>query len=346
MVHTLGMPLARFDALQEELVRRLGTKGISELESGTIVVVPSLSFPPSELKKITGIEFYEHRMLFMLLALRRPDLRIVFVTSVAVDPELVEYHLSFLDDPRDAGLRLQMVTLDDPSPRALTEKLLERPEALAQVRGAAGSRAAYILTFNVTGSERRLSEVLDIPLYGPHPDLAYWGTKSGSRVAAREADVPTVAGKGDVYSVEDALVAIAEIQDVRPRCQAVVLKLNNGFSGQGNAIVELADLRPRLEDSPTTFCAPSETWETYAAKIESAGAVVEELVRAAGMVSPSAQVRIAPGGAYEIVSTMTRSWVVRTIRSTSGAGSRHSRRIGGRYRARRPALPRCSRSEE
>ena len=49
-------------------------------------MVPSISFPPAELAKITAVGFYEERMLFLLLLLRSPDLRIVFVTSMPVDP--------------------------------------------------------------------------------------------------------------------------------------------------------------------------------------------------------------------------------------------------------------------
>jgi hypothetical protein len=53
----------------------------------------------------------------------------------------------------------------------------------------------------------------------------------------------------------------------------------------------------------TTFCAIGETWSDYADKIHAEGAIVEELVRDEPMVSPSVQLRIAPGGAIEVVST-------------------------------------------
>ena len=44
-----------FDALQASFVERLGNRGLSELEDGTIVVIPSISFPSAELRKITAI---------------------------------------------------------------------------------------------------------------------------------------------------------------------------------------------------------------------------------------------------------------------------------------------------
>ncbi|MBV9410377.1 MAG: hypothetical protein JO148_02175, partial [Acidimicrobiia bacterium] len=45
-----------------------------------------------------------------------------------------------------------------------------------------------------------------------------------------------------------------------------------------------------------------ETWSSYSGKVEDGGAVVEELVRVPGIVSPSVQVRISPGGAVELFS--------------------------------------------
>ena len=54
----------------------------------TLVVVSSLSFPQEELAKIAGVQFYEERLLCMLLLLRDPDLTIVYATSTRVDPAL------------------------------------------------------------------------------------------------------------------------------------------------------------------------------------------------------------------------------------------------------------------
>ena len=81
-----------------------------------------------------------------------------------------------------------------------------------------------------------------------------------------------------------------------------MVKLNDGFSGQGHAIVELAGFSS-LDDARVTFIAEEETWASYAAKVERGGAVVEELVRRPGLVSPSVQLRITPGGAVEMVSS-------------------------------------------
>lgn len=285
-------------------MRRLGRHGPADLETGTVVVVPSLSFAESELRKIMGAVHYEERLLFMLLWLRRPNLRIVYVTSLPIDPAVIDYYLRFVPDARDARRRLQLVTLDDPGAAPLSEKLLRRPDAIEEIRARAGNLAeAYLLPFNVTAAERTLSESLRLPLYGSPPHLFWLGSKTGSRRTARQAGVSVLEGWEDLWDVESIEHAIELIRARSPHADAVVIKLNNGFSGQGNAIVELGGPTSPLAEAKTTFCAAEETWPSYVGKVGNEGAIVEELVRHEPMVSPSVQLRIAPGGTYEVVST-------------------------------------------
>ena len=289
---------------QEAFVRRIGHRTPSELETGTVVVVPSMSFAESELRKIVGAVHYEERLLFMLLFLRNPDLRLVYVTSLPVDPSVIDYYLRFLPDPADARRRLSLVSVGDGGAAPLSEKLLRAPAVLEDVRALAGDPDdAYLLPFNVTVAERALSELLRLPLYGSPPHLFWLGSKTGSRRTARQAGVSVLEGREDLWSLGDIEHAIELIRDRSPHADAVVIKLNNGFSGQGNAIVELSGRTAPLRSSDTTFCASEETWPSYEAKIGAEGAIVEELVRHEPMVSPSVQLRIAPGGAVEVVST-------------------------------------------
>jgi hypothetical protein len=292
-----------FEELQASLVGRLGTRGVAEMTSGCVVVLPSISFAPVELRKITAITRYEERLLCLLLLLEEPDLRMVYLTALPIDEAVIDYYLSWLTDPDGARARLTLISLDDPEARGLTEKLLDRPEVLEQISLAAGDDA-LILPFNVTAAEREFSEWTGIPLYGPSPGLIEFGTKSGSRRVAKLSDVPVLDGDEDLYSraaLEDAIVAL---KDRRPDAPSAVIKLNHGFSGQGNAIVELGEIVSPITDTPTVFCADGETWESYLPKLETDGAIVEEHIRSAGgALSPSVQLRISPDGGVEVVST-------------------------------------------
>ncbi len=278
--------------------------GLADLSVGTLVVLPSITFPAVELAKITAAQFYEERMLFTVLLLRRPELRLVYVTSVPVDPEIVSYYLSFLDDPDEARERLHLVALDDPVPRSLSEKLLDRPDALARIRSLAPEADhACVLPFNVTTYERDVCLALGLPLYGPAPDLIWLGSKSGSRQVARRAGVAVLDGAEDLHSVDALDSAVAMIRSRRPSAEAVVVKLNNGFSGQGSAIVSLDGSELPITSATTMFCASEESWASYVPKLEEEGAIVEEMVRVPGTLSPSVQLHASPSGSYEVVST-------------------------------------------
>ena len=290
--------------LQQALGARLGHRGVSDLESGTVVVVPSITFPAVELAKITAAQFYEERLLFTVLQLHRPRLRLVYVTSVAVDPDIVSYYLSFLPDPEGARQRLHLVALDDPTPRSLSEKLLERADARATIRALAPDPGdACVLTFNVTTLERDVCAALGLPLYGTPPELVWLGSKSGSRQVARRAGVAVLDGAEDLHSVDALDAAVAMIRSRRPSAEAVVVKLNNGFSGQGSAIVTLDGSELPITSATTMFCAGEESWASYAPKVEEEGAIVEEMVRVPGTLSPSVQLHVSPAGSYEVVST-------------------------------------------
>ena len=297
------MTATTFAALQQRLLSRLHDQA-PESVPGTMVVCPSLSFPLDELRKITGIQHYEERLLFCVLLLDNPQLEIVYLTSVPVDPAVIDYYLGWLPDPEHARRRLHLLTVDNADPRPLTHKLLERPDILAAVRDRVSKpEQALILPFNVTPAEVTLAEQLELPLYGISADHIALGSKSGARQVAVEAGVTVFEGAGDLHSVPALETAIHRLRTARPDLGAVVVKLNHGFSGQGNVIIAAEDLDVPLPQTPSVFCADDESWETFIPKIAAEGAVVEELVRGPGATSPSVQLRILPGGRSEVLST-------------------------------------------
>jgi hypothetical protein len=182
--------------------------------------------------------------------------------------------------------------------------LLRRADALARLRTLAGDPdQAYLISFNVTNWEQTLAESLALPLFGSPPDLAWLGSKTGSKRAARRAGTRVLEGREDLWSLREIENGMEAIRAHAPHAEAVVVKLNNGFAGQGNAIVELERPMRSLVESPTVFCATNENWTSFEAKIQADGAIVEELVRNEGMVSPSVQLRVIPGSPVEILST-------------------------------------------
>ena len=263
-------------------------------------MVPSISFPPVELAKITAVQSYEERMLFVVLLLRNPALRIVFVTSMPVDPATVDYYFRFV--PAGAQERLTLVDVGDPSIGSLSSKILGRPDVVARLRELV-PEGSTMLPFNVTPAEAGLAVALGVTVCGPPAHLARLGSKSGARKVAMKAGVARTEGAENLFSLEAVAAAISAIRLRRPEAEAVVVKLDNGFSGIGNAILEMDGLADPLAASKTTFCAADESWGSYEPKVVAEGAVVEELLRTPNLHSPSTQLRIGSDGTVEVLAT-------------------------------------------
>ncbi|MDF5751310.1 peptide ligase PGM1-related protein [Spongiactinospora sp. TRM90649] len=261
------------------------------------MIVPSLSLPQDELRRITGVTCYEERLLFLLLTLRRPGIEVIYLSSRPVDEEIIEYYLGFLDDPVGARARLHLISTDEPDTQPLTRTIVRRRDLVGRIRELAGSDA-WLVPFVVSEHEERLAAMLAVPIYGPALNLAHLGSKSGSREVGEEAGVPMPRGTGDLYSLP-ATEQAAGLLKVRDR---LIVKLNDGYSGLGNAVVRKIPGLP-LTDSPTSFSADEETWETFGQKISERGAVIEEFIEDRPLYSPSALAMITPGGHFDVIAT-------------------------------------------
>ena len=310
----------RFHHLQMQLRDRWQTVERFDSSDADIVVVPSLSLDQRELLKIEGVHHYEERLLFSLIRLRNPRTRLVYITSQPLHPSVIDYYLQLLpgipfSHARD---RLLLLSTYDSSLDPLSQKILDRPRLMERIRQAVQHDRAYMICYNSTNAERDLSVQLDIPLYALDPALLEWGTKSGSRTIFAEAGVPHPDGSTSLWNADELAVAAAALWERQPALKRLVIKLNEGFSGEGNAIMDLRPLqaaKPGETDSATRvkllkeqfsslkFEAKAETWENFSSRISELGAIVEAFLEGEEKRSPSVQGRITPTGEVEILST-------------------------------------------
>jgi hypothetical protein len=302
--------IAEFQRLKPRLAEVWDALIMREEEPHTAVVVPSLTLDQSELRKISGASFYEERLLFLLIRLRNPRARMVYVTSQPIHPVILEYYLQFLAGipASHARSRLTLLCADDASSRSLTEKILERPRLIERIRaGIMDPQRAYLTVFNSTPLERKLAVLLGIPLNGCDPQLARLGTKSGSRKVFREAEVPLPEGFEDLHTSHEIVEALLELRARRPGIKRAVLKLDESFSGEGNALFRYpaSDSKAALAEAlrQVEFAVATETSETYFDKLAKMGGIVEEFIEADEKFSPSAQLRIGPRGDVFPIST-------------------------------------------
>lgn len=309
-----------FQALQEQLRDRWRSIGHFDTSDADIVVIPSISVDQRELLKIEGFHHYEERLLFSLIRLRNPRTRLVYVTSQPLHPSVIDYYLQLLpgipfSHARD---RLLLLSTYDSSLKPLSQKILERPRLMERIRQAVNHDRAYMTCYNSTTMERDLSVELGIPLFALDPELLHWGTKSGSRQIFAESGVPFPDGSPLVLDAKDLAGVTAELWERQPTLQRIVIKLNEGFSGEGNALLDLHPLANVAPGAAThhdrveallnrfhslRFEAKSETWENYSSRIPELGAIAEAFIEGDEKRSPSVQGRVTPIGEVEILST-------------------------------------------
>src|SRR5881227_4017347 len=305
---------AEFDQLQKKLVPLWKSIEHFNQDPQTIIVVPSMSIDPVGSGAV--MQAYEERFLFLLLLLRQPRARLIYVTSQTILPSVIDYYLDLLPGviPSHARQRLFLLSPLDGSVRPLSDKLLARPRLIQRIRSLImDADRAHLVPFNTTNREKELALRLGIPMYGADPKFFPLGTKSGCRRIFMEENVPHPVGQENIGSKEDLLDAIAQTRAKKPSIQQVLVKLNEGVSGAGNAIIDLRGLPPPgnskelplLEErlQAMKFELPDVTYESYMQKLEERGAVVEERIIGEEFRSPSVQLRITPLGAVDLLST-------------------------------------------
>jgi hypothetical protein len=202
-----------------------------------------------------------------------------------------------------------MLSVLDSSPRPLSQKILERPRFLQRMRRLIGNpQTAYLTCYNSTSLERKLAVALDLPLNGLDPEHLVYGTKSGNRRVFAEAGVSYPAGSEDLYTEDDIIDALIDLGAKRPAAARAVVKLNEGFGGEGNGILHFPAARESRDAMRTAlhhldWTSGNETAESFLKKFAAMGGIVEELIAADEIRSPSVQMRITPDGQPRLVSS-------------------------------------------
>src|ERR1044071_9619833 len=303
-----------FDRLQKKLVPLWKSIERFNQDPQTIVVVPSMSIDAIDSGAV--IQAYEERFLFLLLLLRQPRARLIYVTSRTILPSIIDYYLDLLPGviPSHARKRLFLPSPMDGSARPLSEKLLERPRLIERIRSLIiDPERAHLIPFNTTNREKELALQLGIPMYGADPKFFALGTKSGCREIFIEEGVPHPLARENIGTENELIDAVVQMRGRKPLIQQLMVKLNEGVSGEGNAVIdltglpapgdsqELAMLEERLRGMK--FELEGATYESYMRKLQERKGVVEERIMGEEFRSPSVQLRVTPLGKVELLST-------------------------------------------
>lgn len=305
----------RFDELQSRMPGVWDAMRLNH-DDESVVVVPSISLDRAVSASGSLSQAFEERFLFLLVLLRQPRLRMVYVTSMPIAPEIVEYYLALLSGviPSHARARLSLISVNDASACSLSEKLLARPRLLRRIADLVPNPArSHMVPYNTTELERDVALSIGIPMYGADPRLAELGSKTGCRRLFAEVGVPHPLGVENLHSLDEIADALTDMRRERPSMASAIVKLNEGVSGSGNAVVTLTGLpspgspgeRPEVMTRLRHMDLESEStpFEVYVAKFAEGGGIVEERITGEELQSPSVQLRVLPNGQVELLST-------------------------------------------
>jgi hypothetical protein len=295
-----------FDRLQEALPDALAANVPGSGRDHVVVAMASFSLSDSLLAHYGArLPAMEHRYLTASLMLNRIDADIVFVCSLAPDPEVLEYYRGLVAPDVADRMRanVHVVSVDDPSPRPLAQKLLDRPDLLAEVRRLVGGRTAVIEPWNVTEHEVAVALQLGLPINGTAPELRREAFKSAGRRLFHRTGVPVPLGREDVHRVDDVAAAVEWIRASRPGVDAVVVKHDDSGAGDGNLVLGLLDEAGTARDPHEVLAAIEALPGWFLDDLAVGGGVVEEMVVGDQLRSPSVQVDLMPGGEVRVLAT-------------------------------------------
>ncbi len=304
-----------FDRLQLSMPRVWDAMRLNEANE-SVVVMPSVTLDRLGTGSGSMTQAFEERFLFLLLLLREPRLRMIYVTSMPIasrDHRVLPGLAARCDSqsrPVAALARVGRATVHlGRSVRRCSNargcSVVSRRSSLTQ-RCATSSRTTRRPS-NVTSHSRWAS-----PCTALIRGSSNLGTKTGCRRLFAEAGVQHPAGFEDLHTLDDVTRAVVAMRAQQP-IEQVIVKLNEGVSGQGNALVELGGLpnpgeaeevaavTSRLQQMQ--FERPDTRLEDYLAKLDERGGIVEQRLTGLDFRSPSVQLRVIPTGEVELLST-------------------------------------------
>jgi len=238
------------------------------------------------------------------------------LTSAPIQKEIIDYYLDILPSVSISSARRRLIQISphDLSDRPLVKKLLERPKLIEQIRNAIPNlEMAHLAPFMTTDMERDFAVQLGIPMYAADPRFFAFGTKSGCRQVFSEEGIQHPQGAENIFSRDDLVQSLSQMRAQKPEIEKAIIKHNDGVSGFGNATLDLSGLpKPEAAEEKTAleerlkemqFELAEVDYDWYMKELETKGGIAEELISGDDLFSPSVQLRIAPTGKVELLST-------------------------------------------
>ena len=304
---------ARFDGLQEKLVPLWKSMERMTHDEQTIVVVCSMTLEDPNMPAAV-LQAYEERFLFLLLLLRQPRARLVYVTSQAIHTRASSTttsaccrassrrtRASACISSRRSTARRGRCRRSSSSGRGCSSRSAARSPIPTVPTSSPSTRPSSSAT-----SRSRSASRCTAPIHGSSPT----GRRPAAGGSSRSRACASARARGPVHDRGAWRSRSPSCARSKPGLSQVIVKLNEGVSGEGNALLDLTGLsdgagtrRSRnVCASCSSSCRRSPT-TSYVDMLEKRGGVVEERILGEEFRSPSVQMRVTPLGKLEVLST-------------------------------------------
>lgn len=263
-------------------------------------------------------------MLYILLALGKKETRIIYITSSPLDHSILDYYVSLLPKEHQHSARQRVLFIsvcDTDSNYSLSEKLCHHPRLLKHLKTLVHPKVTVLNVLRGMTPEIEIAKTLGIPIYSAKPSDQIYGSKPGSRMLFQKLQIPCPDGMyQECYQLKELITQILAVVLRNPTAQNGVVKLTDGFSGKGNALMDLTTIQKlrTLESTSESqllrqatlealetmdFCSHGRTWDDFLSEINSMGAIFEVFVEGDNVTSPSVQVVVNEDLTVSILST-------------------------------------------
>jgi len=277
--------------------------------------IPSIPVSSDYFESVPGLSrwclCHEERFLCFLLHLNNRHNRVFYVTSMPVSQTVIDYYLSLLTQvsPDDARKRLTMVSCYDTSLTPLCKKLMNRPRLMRRLKDSINPKQTYLSTYVHTELEQKVALKLGISA-ALTPVRSHWGTKLGSRQLFQWCEIPHCLGTYNLLeSTEDVVEGVIALKTERPKIKTIIIKLNEGVDGLGNAIWRLPESMDPVVLTKSLICNDlwpfnGETPREFLCNLTKGGAIMEEFIEEHGDIKcPSVEGYVDVSGNVCVVST-------------------------------------------
>ncbi|MEU3413063.1 L-propargylglycine--L-glutamate ligase BesA [Streptomyces sp. NPDC006658] len=253
----------------------------------TKILIYAFNYADRMLEEVPYLRYSAERSLCFLGDLRDPDTRMVVITSEAVDPCTLDYHLRevlrfderTLDDVRR---RLTLLTPASRAARPLDSLVVEDEALVETLRRTVSERpAGVIVNFSASPATDELGRRTGAaPEEGGHPFVARWGGKGGGKEICLRAGVAVPKGTSEVlHSEEEVVEAIHRLSHGTAPARRAMVKLApiTWAASIGNVLVDCERLRHTgdLLASAEVIRLPADEFRRELARH---GAIVEEFL--------------------------------------------------------------------